>query len=63
MSKHDEALGGIGKNMSADSWCQCALIWRHLRRRAATAVTALPPPLRCRANATAATALAPLPLC
>jgi hypothetical protein len=26
MSKHDEALGGIGKNLSADIWCQCALI-------------------------------------
>ena len=42
------------KNISTDSWCQCALIRRHRRRRAATAVAASPPPLRCRANATTA---------
>ena len=62
MPKHDEALGGIGKNISADSWCQCAMIWCHRCRRAATAVAALPTLLRCRANATAAAALALLPL-
>jgi len=50
------------KYISADSWCQCALIQCHRRHRAATAVAALPPPLRCHANATAAAALAPLPL-
>jgi hypothetical protein len=31
MPKHDEALGGIEKNISVDSWCQCALIRRNGR--------------------------------
>ena len=31
MPKHDEASGGIGKNISVDSWGQCALIRRNGR--------------------------------